>query len=73
MKIYAKIEKSLNRYSLRATNEGAECVLVDYYIWPDGKYHVLAAAPYKTLDFMANDFNMAKALDLLKVYAKAYL
>lgn len=72
MKIYAKIEKSLNRYSLRAIND-KECVLVDYYIWPDGKYHVLAAAPDKTLDFMASDFNMAKALDLLKVYAKAYL
>lgn len=72
MKIYAKIEKSLNRYSLRAVN-GTERVLVDYYIWPDGQYHVVATAPGITLDFMATDFNMVKALDLLKVYAKAFL
>lgn len=73
MKIYAKIEKSLNRYSLRATN-GMKCVLVDYYWWPYiGQYYVVAAAPGKSLDFMASDFNMAKAIDLLKTYAKAYL
>lgn len=74
MRIYAKVNKRISYTSYTArTDKGI--VIVDLYDWPvyDGKHVVICAPGQKPVSFMAIDFSLKIVIDLLKVYAKAYL
>ena len=55
--------------------EGCKSVIVSVYDWPlYNRVHVVAYAyGHETLSFFAESFSAANAVNLLKVYAKAYL
>lgn len=56
-------------------NEGCKSVIVSVYDWPlCNKVHIVAYAyGNEPLSFFAESFSSENAVNLLKVYAKAYL
>lgn len=56
-------------------NEGCKSVIVSVYDWPlYNKVHIVAYAyGNEPLSFFAESFSAENAVNLLKVYAKAYL
>ena len=74
MRITIKHEGVYGCTSYRARN-GYDSVVVSVYEWPwFKKVHVVVCAVGKIpLSFMAESFSAENAVNLLKVYAKAYL
>ena len=56
-------------------SEGYKSVIVSVYDWPlYNRVHIVASAyGNEPLSFFAESFSAANAVNLLKVYAKAYL
>ena len=74
MRITIKHEGKLECTNYRASN-GYNGVNVSVYDWPwYKKVHVVACAyGHEPLSFFAESFSAEDAVNLLKVYAKAYL
>ena len=74
MRITIKHEGKLYRTNYRASN-GYNGVNVSVYDWPwFKKVHVVACDyGHEPLSFFAESFSAEDAVNLLKVYAKAYL
>lgn len=74
MRITIKHEGKLDCTHYRAS-EGYNSVIVSVYDWPlYNKVHIVAYAHgNEPLSFFAESFSAENAVNLLKVYAKAYL
>ena len=74
MRITIKHDGKLARTNYRASN-GCDGVNVSVYEWPwHNKVHVVVCVyGHKPLSFFAESFSAENAVNLLKVYAKAYL
>lgn len=74
MRITIKHDGKIKCTHYRAS-EGCKSVIVSVYDWPRYyKVHIVAYAyGHEPLSFFAESFRAENAINLLKVYAKAYL